>query len=530
MINGIVDELVQLARGLGCDMPDDFRDKVITTMKKPPAAGESTSVMFQDSVSRRPMEIETFLGSPLRLAKKIGLTLPRLEVVYALLHDRNQKNLKGESPPSPGAQQSLPPRTSSMPINGPGSRPPTNGIKPRAMGSRAPSLTGPPPMAKRAPQPNGYRPQNGSMGNGLGPYANRRDSTDEANLDEFSHLVLYENVADGGFQDGSSGSFGDGGTATPSSSELALRERELALREKEIMLREREANMHSMRRGGGGPPPRQQQRRPPPGQLYDDDDDEDDFFDPMGGARPNGPGEDNIDMMSITSRRHRKAPSSHGNFDHAPPPPQQRGRGGKNMFNRKNRSSTRLMQDMPSPHDAIMNNPLLGYSSNRYGTVDRQALEQESRHNSMTGARMEEMARAAQSGQYPGRRISHSPGNPLSPAPRHSPPNGVSNGMRPGPPHMANGRPSPPGVRQSMPRHPMGPGNLLAPQQVEQHVGVSTLYPPKPNPQVRSLTGSASASAKSGDSASANTGSANSAASSSSSLQPRPQQAIAVPP
>jgi Ketopantoate reductase PanE/ApbA C terminal len=529
MINGIIDELFELCTSLGCDFSTDLKDQIIATMKASPTVEGSTSVMYQDYLARRPMEIETFLGSPLKLAKKVGITLPRLEVIYALLHDKNQKNRRGETPPSPGGNQGgVPPRTSSMPATGPGARPQANGVKNRGMGSRAPSLTGHPAAMRRGPHPNGYRMANGSTANGFGgpggPYG-RRDSIEGETLEEFSHVMLYESVADGPFQDGSSGSYGEpSGGGTPTGAELALKERELALRQRELELKERE---HQMRQGRRGPPSRQQ--RPPPTQQYDDEDDEDDYFDPMGGGPGPGGVDDNIDMMSITSRRHRKMPSA-GKFNYQQPPA---ARSSKNGFARKNRSSTTLMTDMPSPHDSIMNNPLLGYSSNRYGTVDRQALEAESRHNSMTGAKMEDMARAANVAQYGGpRRISHSPGNPMSPpGQRPSPPNGYTNGMRPGPP-MANGRPSPPGgVRQPVPRHPPGHGGLLAPHQVEQPVGVSTLHPPKPNVQVRSLTGSASVSAKSGESASANTGSANSAASSSSSLQPRPQQiAVAVPP
>jgi hypothetical protein len=521
MISGIIDELLDLATGLGCEFPPNSKDTIISTMKVPSA--ESNSVMYQDYLSRRPMEIETFLGSPLKLAKKIGLTLGRLEVVYALLHDKNQKNLKGELPPSPGPNHSLPPRTSSIANGAPGARPMMNGKGRQMGGSRAPSLTGPPPAMRRGPYVNGYR--NGSMPNGFppngGPYNGRRDSTEGENLEEFSHVMLFENT-DGNFQDGSSGSFGDGsgGTGTPSSSELALRERELALRQREIELKEREQHMH-MRRG---PPPRRQ-GRPAPGVVYDDEDDEDDYFDPMsGGGRPV---DDNIDMMSITSRRHRKTPSSnHHQQQQQQQPPSSRG---SNLFARKNRSSTRLMSDIPSPHESIMRDPLMGYSSNRYGGVDRQALGDESRHNSMAGSKMEDMAARAANGPYPGmRRLSHSPGNPLSPpANRPSPPNGHMNGMRPPGPPMMNGGP--------MPRQGMSRG--IGPQPVEQHVGVSTsLFPPKPNHQVRNLTGSASASAPSGDSASANTGSANSAASSSSSLQPRkqslfqpPEQIVVIP-
>merc|ERR1712000_445790 len=79
-------------------------------------------------------------------------------------------------------------------------------------------------------------------------------------------------------------------------------------------------------------------------------------------------------------------------------------------------------------------------------------------------------------------RSSQSPGNPYAPSMRGS-----------------GGRPSPPdGMRQPVPRYPPGQGNVVAPQQVEQHVGVSSLQPPKQR-NVRSLTGSASASAGSGE-------------------------------
>jgi hypothetical protein len=249
---------------------------------------------------------------------------------------------------------------------------------------------------------------------------------------------------------------------------------------------------------------------------------------------------DNFDMMSVTSRRNRSAPSAKQirqnpeNAGFAPGP----NRGGRNPFSRpgmnKNRSSARLMADVPGLHDSIMNNPLMGYSSDRYGHVDRGAMGAQSRTNSLTSARLDEISGGAGYGAYPApnaRRMSQSPGNPLSPGPRPmgrpSPPNGFNgmppNGMAPNgmPPNgmTPNGRPSPPGMRQPVPRHPPGHENAVAPQQVEQHAGVSNLYPPKSRPQVRSLTGSASnssASAKAVDSTE------NSAHSSQSSLGPRP--------
>jgi hypothetical protein len=189
--------------------------------------------------------------------------------------------------------------------------------------------------------------------------------------------------------------------------------------------------------------------------------------------------------------------------------------------NHRNRSSARIISQVPGLHDSIMDDPLMGYSSNRYGNVDRQQMGMESRTNSLTASRLDELQYNGppngQPGPYP-RRASQSPGNPYSPQVgrgngRPSPPNGYM-----GP--SGNGRPSPPGgMRQPVPRHPPGQGNSVAPQQVEQYAGVSALHPPKGPVNVRSLTGSASASAGSGDSA--NIDSEPSAHSSQSSLGPR---------
>ena len=338
-------------------------------------------------------------------------------------------------------------------------------------------------------------------------------SMEESNLEEFSHLMLYDNMVDDGGAGAVNGSYDASGS---SSSDLALRERELMLRQRELQLREQELNM---RRGPRRPPP-------PPSHMggFDEDEDEEDYFDPMA---PRGPGPapidpDNFDMMSVTSRRNRKMPSAsqiRKNPEGAgfgPGAPRQ----SRNPFSRpglnKNRASARLMADVPGLHDSIMNNPLLGYSSNRYGNVDRGELGQQSRANSLTAARLDEFAQGGSyGGAYPpmNRRTSQSPGNPLSPGPRPPPPNG----------YPSNGRPSPPGMRAPVPRHPPGHGNAVAPQQVEQQIaGVSNLNAPKFRPQVRSLTGSASQSAASGSSQSAQLDSENSAHSSQSSLGPRP--------
>ncbi len=197
-------------------------------------------------------------------------------------------------------------------------------------------------------------------------------------------------------------------------------------------------------------------------------------------------------------------------------------------------SAQMMMSQLPATSDSLMDDPIMGYSSSRYGDVDRKIMSSGSRTNSLTAARLNELQGAGinegMNGAYPSplpRRTSQSPGNPFNPGGRPmgrpSPPEDGymrPNGMPP------NGGPSPPGMmRQPVPQYPPGQGNAVAPQQVEQHAGVSNLLKGPVPKIVRSLTGSASASAGSGDSQ--HIDSENSAHSSASSLAPR--RAAGVP-
>lgn len=530
MISDVIDELLQLATAQGCSFPEGFKQRTIEAMVRP---SETNSIMYQDFMAKRPMEVETYLGSPIKLAQGVSVRVPRIETLYALLHHFNiinQTRRAGPSPSSPTVAAQPPPRLSSAPPPRPPMHGQTNGNGTR--GGRVPSGMGPPPPMRRGPPTvNGYPPRlpNGFPPRGPPNQLPRRPSFEANDLEEFSHLMLYDDIREGGVAP--HGGYADMSNGTgSSSSDLALRERELMLRQRELQLREQEYNM---RQGG---------RRPPPTHRggFDDDDDDDDYFDPMAARGPPPPqiDPDNFDMMSVTSRRTRKAPSAsqlRKNPEMGGPTRQSQSFGSGRPGMNRNRGSTRLIQDVPGLHDSLMNNPLMAYSSNRYGTVDRKMMGDESRTNSLTVARLNELQgagnNAGMNGAYPTppttRRTSQSPGNPFSPggkaARRPSPPNDgymPPNGVQP------NGRPSPPGMmRQPVPRYPPGQGNAVAPQQVEQHAGVSNLYPPKgpSSKNVRSLTGSASASAGSGDSgASAQIDSENSAHSSQSSLGPRP--------
>ncbi|UPK91851.1 hypothetical protein LCI18_002786 [Fusarium solani-melongenae] len=524
MVSEVLDELLRLATANGCKFDADFKQKTIDEMTK--ASGES--IMWQDYVARRPMEIETYLGSPVKLARDNKVSVPRIETLYAILHNLNTVNRNRPKPGDPNANI-MPPSSPTAPqlprmpsqnshrpmMNG---MPNGNGMPPRQPRprnssnlSQAGMRRGPPPM--NGGPPNGYPRPPPSMNGGGSRQPSRRGSLEENSLEEFSHLVLYDDIPEGSEP-----------SVAGDNSDIALRERELALRQRELAIREQEMRMRRGPPGPPGPPGGPGPRRGPhpmrnSKQVFDDDDDDDDdYFDPTANPAPPLIDPDNFDMMSVTSRKNRKAPEQNPaqfrrNPDNLPPPT----RGGRfrPSFGR-NRTSQVGHTHAPMTTENILEDPLLSCSSNRYGAVDRGAMSAGSRANSLTAARLDDLQYGPGPGGPPGmngaypRRASQSPGNPYSPSMRGgsrrgSPPNGYGPGM--------NGRPSPDGVRQPVPRHPPGQGNAVAPQQVEQHIGVSALPQTKPR-NVRSLTGSASASAGSGESESAN--------SSQGSLPPRP--------
>jgi len=501
LVSDVIDELVQIATHHKCSLPSNFKEKTIENMLQPTA---DPSTMFQDFTARRPMEIETYLGAPLNMARNKGLKTPRIQTLYAMLHHVNA-TIKDKPPASPAITQP-PSRIASVP-------PP-----PRVVNGNARPMRGPPPNGsamgppRRGPPPvNGFRgPQNGYPPRGPSQLS-RRPSFEENNLDEFSHVMLYNEIPEGE----ATTLYGDGLNGASSSNDIALRERELMIRQKELQLREQEL---ALRKGGGA-------RRFHKNRQPDFDDDDDDYFDPMDGKGPPMPpiDPDNFDMMSVTSRRNKRT-TSQGQMRRNMFEGGSGARPGWRPFGR-NRASAQIITGMPEVGTNILDNPMMSFSSNRYGSVDRKELHDESRTNSLTAARLQEMGHMG--GPYPpNRRTSQSPGNPFSPGGRGtgrpSPPN---DGYSQQPRTPRNGRPSPPGVQAPVARYPPGQGNSVHPQQVEQQVGVSKPIPP-PKGAPRSLTGSASASAGSGDSGSANLESDPSAHSSTSSFAPRMMMSV----
>ncbi len=100
-------------------------------------------------------------------------------------------------------------------------------------------------------------------------------------------------------------------------------------------------------------------------------------------------------MMSVTSRKNRKGPPVNGiasQFRKNPEYGQAPSRNSRFRpgFGARNRSS-QVIDTAPSTHSNILDDPLMSCSSNRYGNVDRGQMHADSRANSLTAARLDEL-------------------------------------------------------------------------------------------------------------------------------------------
>lgn len=484
MVSAIVDELVGLAEAQGCSLEVGFKEEVMQQMAE---SSDRFNPMYRDFAARRPLDLETYLGVPMKLAAESGVQLPRIEILYAILHHVSISSQK-RNDTSPRVATQLLPRSPSVGPRSPMNGPVANGNP----GLRNGAPRGPPP--RQPPSAMGFRPPPKPV-----PRAVEDDFSD------FSHLVVFDHA-----EAGSSPST----PVNPPSDTNTLRQREMALRQRELQLMERERMADQMaeripRRPASRTRTKSFRRDP-----YDEDDD---FVPPPPPLPPVDP--DSVDMMSLTSRRSkmgfnasqfRKDPELVSR-NSRPPSAFSKFFGGP-----RNRSSAALLDHSVSGlRDSLLDNPMMAYS-NRYANVDRTVMGNGSRTNSMTSAVMPPPSRqpsfvgAPPSGRPMARPFMPPPGRTFPPS---------------------RGRPVSPGpMRAPIPKHSPGRGNPPPPpHQLEQQPGVSNSYPLKGPPIIRDLTGSASASAESGDSSgSANVDSENSAHSSEVSLAARQAHAVRV--
>jgi len=486
IIHGLLNECLEIARRQGCSFSKSYITDLISSMISPFPPPESEvdpsllTTMYQDLLANRPLEFEVYLGNPVRMAEELGVHIPNLQALYAIGRHINKFRTRpdgGKSPQIPAPRQlSTQPRPQVIPpqVNGRGRGPPP-GVGPRSFSDGS----HPPPVAMNGrggrPTPNGsVRSRTGSV---------------DGEFDQFKDIVAYgdhvgEDIPTGGEIE----SFPPANNRRPPPSraqtDYDLRSKELVLRERELQLRERELEIQ--RRQG-------RIRHNVPSTIMDDEEDEDEIAGP--GTRV-GPLPENVDMMSMTGRRTRNKAANtaaiRSNKSFGGDPPSGNGSGSRLMSftSRTKRGSTSasIIAATQATFNPLNENPLMGYTSNRYPGVDTRTLAATSRANSMTSQMNDFSSRTGSmiNSAYP----------PMS---RGPPPNRNGPMMPPGPSMRGRMGPPPP-----------------------QHDYVASRYPepslpPKDLGKVRSTTGSASAS-------SASLGGNGESHSSSSSLEPGPNR------
>ncbi|BFZ58513.1 hypothetical protein PYCC9005_005576 [Savitreella phatthalungensis] len=360
LVNNIFDELLALADRQGCDYSFDFKQRTLSRMTATNAP-KVANTMWQDLQARRPLEIEVYLATPLRMAREVDLAVPRLEAVYALLYQLNKSNqeiapaLGGAAPP---AQRLAPQHTGQSMMMGGQMRPMlqrnmTDGMAMQGNpnSGRAMSLMYGPPPQQQSYQNNGFGRGPPPAARPPGPRAISRQNS----LDGLEEFAVYNEMYEGEQSQGDA---------------RRPRAQENGSRGTFANMNKRLANM----RVGKGKSRRHA--------AFDEDDDEDDVYeDPQ---HANGQyahvDPDQVDMLAMTRRAGRA--SSMGNRA----PSMHPGRGGSRPPARQTRSSSQLLLgSMPGMHDSITQSALFGMGDNRYGTVDSRSLVKNggSRSNTM---------------------------------------------------------------------------------------------------------------------------------------------------
>lgn len=448
------------------------------------------TTMYQDLLANRPLEFEVYLGNPVRIAKELNVNVPNLQALYAIARHINKSRTRGDSARSPKFPQPrhvLPPRESLQSL--------TNG---RGRPSPPRSSSDGPPLSNGRGRfgTNGHTPPRGP----------HRGGSFDGEFDRFKDVGMY-GEPNGDIPHPANGepdpNFPPQQRSRPpphsrNPSDYDLRSRELMLRERELQIREREVEMQ--RRQG-------RLRHNVPSTILDDDEDEDDSRLPNAPQRPLAMAGENFDMMSVTGRRARQhqqvqATIRQKAFAGDPNPGNSGGRlmslGGRN----KGRSPSALSSSQ-AVFDPLNENPLMGFTSNRYPGVDTRTLTANSRANSMTSQRMDEMGM----GFGAGRTGSTLGGNGGYPVMSRGPPPPAGRG---GP--MMSG-PQPGRGRPPVSQHPDYNSSPGMSRGYPDPAGLPPNLPPKDPGKVRSIVGSASAS-------SASLGGNGESHSSSSSLEP----------
>ncbi|KAF7299643.1 Sugar transporter [Mycena chlorophos] len=87
-------ETIAVGRAKGLNIPEDTLDVVMHRYRTLPG---SMSSMLMDAVAKKPMEVECLVGYPVREAERLGVPVPTLKTIYALLKGVAWRNANPEA-------------------------------------------------------------------------------------------------------------------------------------------------------------------------------------------------------------------------------------------------------------------------------------------------------------------------------------------------------------------------------------------------------------------------------------------------
>lgn len=388
LISDFIDECLRIAEHRGSAFPFDFKSR---TIKQCSTTKEPKSLMYQDFLAGRPLEIEIYLATPIKLAEEASIPVPTIKSIYAMLNHLNLVNQQSPQSVVPPPQGRLAPQhtgqsymTATRPQMHRGA---TDGI---INGGRAISMVYGHPTANMPPRNPNVQNRRPSA-----PIP-RQDSLE--GLEEFADVAMYGDIiaaTDGPqydsrgpgnyqneMQNGMDVVSGRGRDSRPTIPRAATSQGIYPVQRNQGPPRSTRPGafaavgqkMSAMRLSGRS-------------KARDFDDDDDDDGDYIEDAVPTGPpiNPDNVDMMAITRRGGRNSAMSFRNdtSNFALNAPRGKSKQSKSK-------SQAMMGDIPGIHDAVTNTVLFGMGDNRYGTVDSRSLAKtaNSRLNSMQSDRL----------------------------------------------------------------------------------------------------------------------------------------------
>lgn len=88
MTKGIMTEVITVGRRLGVPLDDGLIDRLFEKILGMPPIGSSMRTDFENG---RPMEVDVILGYPVQKAKELGIAVPTIRTLYALLTAINKR-------------------------------------------------------------------------------------------------------------------------------------------------------------------------------------------------------------------------------------------------------------------------------------------------------------------------------------------------------------------------------------------------------------------------------------------------------